>query len=282
MKKLLTLIFSFCSIFATAQTIVDSHKVWNVISSLNFGDTGTAAFYFDGDTTIGAYQYKKLQFDLDTGAFFPPYPFAVREDTTAKQVFFRFANNESLAYDFSLSQGDTFFTNLYGMNIQMVVGIVDSVSLLNGEKRKRLHLSGDTWIEGIGSIYGLPYVGVYFYTVDIYPSLNCFSEFDTLKYESGLYPCYFGIVDVHKISSFNNFEISPNPFSDFAFITFENPMRENYNIKIFSPDGRVVFQSKNISTNNLKIVTANFKSGIYFIQLMNEKRVIANRKLIVE
>lgn len=169
-----------------AQTLVDTNQVWNVVECINFGACGTVAFHFDGDTTIGIYQYKILTLNtIDGGGGFI-YPLAAREDTANKQVFFYYGNSEYLVYDFSLNSGDNFTTEINGCGFQMTVDSVDTVTLLNGESRKRMYLSNfnfqETWIEGVGSLYGLTYVGINFCGADIYPELICFTENDTLKF----------------------------------------------------------------------------------------------------
>ncbi len=81
MKKLLLITLSIITISTNAQTIVDTNKVWNVVTCLNFGSCGTTVFSFGADTTIGIYQYKKLILNLDSGGFGLYYPIAAREDT---------------------------------------------------------------------------------------------------------------------------------------------------------------------------------------------------------
>jgi hypothetical protein len=285
MKKLLPIILSLFTICLNAQTIVDTNKVWNVVTCFNFGGCGTSVFSFGADTTIGIYQYKKLILNLDSGGFSFNTPIAAREDTSTKQVFF-YNNGEYLAYDFSLNEGDTFTTNMDGCSIQMTVDSVDSVILFNGELRKRMFLSNfsqETWIEGVGSLNGLTYVGVYFCLVDIYPTLNCFKENDTLKYQNSNFSnCFYNTVDISELSSKNNVKVYPNPFTESTIITFDNSFFEKNTLKIFNTNGQLVKELRNITGNILTIERDKMCRGIYYFQLMNDRRQIGNGKLVIE
>lgn len=285
MKKTLLLILMLISIGAKAQMLVDTSKTWNVIECMNFGGCGTIVFHFGADTTIGIHQYKTLSINSDSGGGSFIYPIAAREDTTNKQVFFYYGSNEYLAYDFSLNQGDTFATNINGCNFQMTVDTVDSVTLLNGDYRKRMFLSNfqETWIEGVGSLSGLTYVGYNFCSVDIYPSLLCFKENDTLKYLNPSFTnCFYNTLGISELTSKNNFKVNPNPFNEFSMLTFENPLHENCSLKIWNTNGQIEKQYSNIRNNELKIDRDGMNSGIYFFQIMNNKRLIANGKLVIQ
>lgn len=286
MKKLLLLIITLTSIGTKAQMLVDTNKVWNVVECSNFGGCGTAVFHFDGDTTIGINQYKLLTLNFDSGGGFFNYPFAAREDTSNKQVFFYYGNSEYLAYDFSLNQGDTFTTNINGCGFQMTVDSVDTVTLLNGESRKRMFLSNisqEIWIEGVGSLYGLTNVGVYSCSFDLNPELICFKENDTLKYLSPNYTnCFFNTLGISELSSQNNFKIKPNPFSEFTTLTFESPLHERNTLIILNTHGQTVMEYQNIQGNEIKIEKDKMNSGIYFFQLLYDRRIIANGKLVLQ
>ena len=283
MKKPLLLVLTSIAIATNAQTLVDTNKVWNVVTCINFGPCWTSVFYFDGDTTIGIHQYKKLMVSYDTsgGGYFSSY--VAREDTATNQVFFNSSGSEYLAYDFSLNQGDTFTTDIDGCTIQMTVDSVDTVTLLNGESRKRMLLSNlETWIEGVGSLYGLTNVGVYFCSFDIFPELNCFTENDTLKYQNLNYPDCFYALGISGLTSHDTFKLIPNPFSEFTTLTFENPLHERNLLKIFSTDGQIIKQYENVTGNQLRIDRSKMINGIYFFQLMNDTKLIATGKLVVE
>ena len=132
MKKLLLILLTLITIKANAQSLVDTNKVWNVVSCLNFGPCGTTVFSFGADTTIGTFQYKKLIVNRDSAGFAYSYPIAAREDTITKRIYF-YENGEYLAYDFSLNQGDTFTTSLNGCNLQMTPNPFTESTILSFE-----------------------------------------------------------------------------------------------------------------------------------------------------
>ena len=284
MKKLLLILLTLITIKANAQSLVDTNKVWNVVSCLNFGPCGTTVFSFGADTTIGTFQYKKLIVNRDSAGFAYSYPIAAREETITKRIYF-YENGEYLAYDFSLNQGDTFTTSLNGCNLQMIVDSVDTISLLNGELRKRMFLSNfgqDTWIEGVGSLNGLTFVGTGSCFIDVYPELNCLKENDTLKYQSSNFTdCFYNTVGIQEIHNINNYRVTPNPFTESTILSFENPLHEINILKIFNMQGQIVREYSNVKGNEIKIDREKMNDGIYFFLIMNEKRIVANGSLII-
>jgi len=284
MKKLLLILLTLITIKANAQTLVDTNKVWNVVSCLNFGPCGTTVFSFGADTTIRTFQYKKLIVNRDSAGFAYSYPIAAREETITKRIYF-YENGEYLAYDFSLNQGDTFTTSLNGCNLQMTVDSVDTISLLNGELRKRMFLSNfgqETWIEGVGSLNGLTFVGTGSCFIDVYPELNCLKENDTLKYQSSNFTdCFYNTVGIQEIHNIINFRVTPNPFTESTILSFENPLHEINILKIFNMQGQIVREYSNVKGNEIKIDREKMNDGIYFFLIMNEKRIVANGSLII-
>ena len=283
-KYILNILFLF-TINSNAQTLVDTNKVWNVVSCLNFGPCGTTTFQFGGDTIIGNYYYKKLI--INNVSWFLnifPVPIAAREDLNTNKIYFHDGSNEYLGYDFSLSKGDTFTTNFTGCSRQMIVDSIDMITLLNGELRKRIRFSGsDTWIEGIGSLSGLTNSGYNYCTVDIYLDLNCFKENDTLKYQNTSFTdCFYNTLDVQELYSKNFVKVMPNPFSEFATIKFEKPLLENSTFKILNIDGKTIREYQNIKGKEFKIQRDKINSGIYIFQLFNKRRQIAVGKFIIE
>ena len=64
--------------------------------------------------------------------------------------------DEFLLYDFSVNVGDTIHsTAIHGAISRLpVVTRIDTITLRNGEKRKKIYMNQDIWIEGIGSLNG--------------------------------------------------------------------------------------------------------------------------------
>lgn len=77
-----------------------------------------------------------------------------------------------------------------------------------------------------------------------------------------------------------NFTMSPNPFSDFIFIQFNNQPNQLYSVRIYNMLGQTIQQFENINSVQKTIDCGNFKSGIYLLQLIQNGSIIGQQKLI--
>lgn len=287
-KTFVSIIILLCLIKSViGQNLVDTNNVWYVVQYGYGGPYSTSIFYFKGDTTIGSINYKKLLFDVDSLTYFFPIPIAAREDTATKQVFFYDDfDGEYLIYDFSLNKNDTFSTYNGMCNIQYIVDSIDTVTLLNGEKRKRLFFSSsnqETWIEGIGSLTGLFSVGLYQCVADYYNDLTCFKENDTLKYHNSVYPvCYYSATGIIEEDLTKNFSINPNPFSDFTTLSVLNLQNENLLLAIYNSTGQLIRKTANIIGSKIIIERGYLKSGLYLFLLTSDRQCIGKGKLMIE
>ncbi len=286
MKKSLLVIplFFMTTTVVKAQSLVDTNKIWKVVECLFNGDCFTYSYKFEGDTTFGTHQYKKLYTATDSMALFWHYETAMREDSS-KKVYINGFSGESLYYDFNLLPGDTFLTNTNGCMVQLVVDSVDTITLLNGESRKRLflsHISTDTWIEGIGSLFGVSHMDLYECAFDLFTELNCFSENDTLKYHSANYPsCYYTTVGINEPEKENSFSVNPNPANESIIITFSKESTiVPHELKIFDVPGKAILR-ENIISQNQEIDVSKFENDIYFIQLRTKNTTVI-KKIIVQ
>lgn len=276
--------FCFSTYLGSAQVIVDTGRVWNVVECLNFGPCVTFQYRFDGDSIINSIQYKVL-LSNDSGSIATTTQFLAREDTVTHQVYFYSGGTEYLKYDFSLIQGDTFTTEIEGSClIQMIVDSVDSVTLINGEVRKRMYLSNfwtDTWIEGIGSLYGPTYMGVYFCISDLYPELNCFSEHDSIKYENLNYAsCFYNTLGLEEHLSRNDLKIIPNPVLEQARISFPNVQGESKTINIYSSYNKLLRRYQSIN-GEVEFLREGLTSGVYYVQLITSQGSIIMKRIVI-
>ncbi len=146
---------------------------WDVLSangSMNpfCGYVGGGRFFLRGDTTIQGNDYKIINcikiISPEPGPFCPPFLVTqdtvfrqgyIREDTIAKKVFvYDPFDGDALLYDFSLSVGDTLFTNNCG---DLIVDSIGTITLFNSETRKIFFFlnSWEYFIEGIGGSQGM-------------------------------------------------------------------------------------------------------------------------------
>jgi len=282
MKKLLFISLLLpCFCFGQSyHSLVDTNKVWSIIEHTEgWVDTvwvdawDTYFLKFNEDTTIGTYQYKKLIKSNDSlQVIWTDFGY-IREDTN-KRVYARLNDtSEVLIYDFSLNTGDSTiiyeygwgYPNTYDCPMEVKVDSVDSVTLLNGEVRKRwftniqFTLPGQVvWIEGIGGANGL-LIHDYCFVGDILTrELLCFAENDTLKYQHPSYNnCYYSTVGIKENQKKHLLKAYPNPTS--GKFTVQGATAE---IQIFDLFGRLVLRS-----NKPEIDMSSYPASIYMIKV---------------
>ncbi len=75
-----------------------------------------------------------------------------------------------------------------------------------------------------------------------------------------------------------NFAIYPNPTNGFVQIKSLNNKNDQFNINIFDPSSRQIFQKK-IFTEKVEIDLGEFKDGIYFLEITYDEKIF-RKKLI--
>jgi len=88
------------------------------------------------------------------------------------------------------------------------------------------------------------------------------------------------LVGINRIEMHNK-GLFPNPVTDISFIKFNNPERNIFKLNIYNVSGNLIHQEKT-NGNLFKIQRNNFKSGIYFYQLINNKHIIYSNKFIIQ
>jgi hypothetical protein len=92
-------------------------------------------------------------------------------------------------------------------------------------------------------------------------------------------------VGINTIESIQNMIIYPNPTNDILNISMDLNEIQNIKCEIFSMEGKLVYtelwnQLKDIV--NKQLLLSNLKSGIYLLQLSNEKHEVSKQKIIVK
>jgi len=286
MNKLLVIILAVSSLTIQGQSLVNSTNVWYVIDAPFSQPISYDHYRFDGDTLISSQLYKQLYFSNDSLMTTWWYYGALREDLFKKVYYVRPSEvNERLLYDFNLNVNDTFHI-CYGA-YSITVNSIDTITLLNGESRKRFSFTPgpEIWIDGIGSTMGVVTDGGYYYcpTTDggtIF--LNCFSENDTLKYKDTFYniPCSIvtGISDKEQNI---HIDLFPNPFNSYAVLTISDFRFTNYNLRIYNAMGQLL-QNQVINNGSTKIDRDLLRDGIYFYQIINCKGYSMTGKFVIE
>ncbi len=190
---------------------------------------------------------------------------------------------EELVYDFSLEEGETFKTNLLDKDIELIVRKVDSITLLDGTKRKRMVLGCKqaggitrTWIEGIGDTLGI-LAHLCGCNIDCdEESLVCYSQLERHLYQSPSWNSCWVTTSTKKprIRKSSRFlQIYPNPSSG--------------KFRIAGLNGEIQYGIYNLNGSLIdfgKTVHHGFKlshPGIYILRLYLPEHLVT-RKLVVE
>ncbi len=224
-----------------------------------------------GDTIIGNVRYMKIMGISNNG---DPHLFTVLREEDGK-VWERHLNTsvETLLYDFTASVGDTLCFGEPGASF-----VLDSISTvqIGGIDRRKfwfgLEYDGfgnprakETWVEGIGSDFGLLWSG-YYGVYDGWHCLLCFHQYGELVWENPEYGfCTYTTVEENKDSEI---ALYPNPGNNTLNIctTLQNACVEVYDI-----NGRLV-HNQEITDNVTSINVESWPSGAYLW------KVVANGK----
>lgn len=76
--------------------------------------------------------------------------------------------------------------------------------------------------------------------------------------------------------------IYPNPFQDFTTIEIENFNNENYTLNIYNYMGQLVSSINNTKSGKIRIEKRNLTSGLYFLELKNNQRIMEIGKMMIE
>jgi hypothetical protein len=88
--------------------------------------------------------------------------------------------------------------------------------------------------------------------------------------------------DIQESDLSKSFKFSPNPFIDFAIVTFENPKAAKCILTIYDSKGNVVQIIDKIDNGQIKIERNNLPDGIYSFQVHSESIFIGAGKFVLQ
>lgn len=234
----------------------------------------TEIYQFRNDTIINDIEYKELFFTreedlnggwISTGDFF-------RENSSNQIFALENDNTEQLYMDFNLEVGDSIQVKKDSEECALVVFAVDSLELMNGEKRKRIRLIRDDepnpdqpwtgyidWTQGIGSMSLLSEYLFSCYTDYIY-DLLCFYEDGQLMYSNPMHSSCF-ITHTNDIIKDNSIKVYPNPSNNILNIFSESALEQ---ITIHDLTGKL---RKQYLDDRNTIALNDLENGIYILRL---------------
>lgn len=191
-------------------------------------------------------------------------------------------DHKTLIYDFSLELNDTFIgKGVTFQPIELVVSMVSTITLTNGETRKYLELSDGVnefntrrWVDGIGDIdYGL------FRWADFeggYTELVCHRGDSGLIHLGGNFNEMFCdsmtnvfLVGLDEIAEISEIEVVPNPVVDQVEVSFRNWNGDCFSVELINSMSQVVKSEKINNRKSIAIDLSDLSSGIYYVRVSN-------------
>ena len=274
------------------NTIVKTNSTWSVLEygTILAGGSGempqqticcigTEEITIRNDSTYNEREYKKVFSNIGIKNKFRGL---IREED--QKIFFIRQNllHEHLLYDFSIENGEMIaITDTGGTEISLYA-VVDEI-IVNEVIKKRIQLKWsledesavNTWIEGIGSMYGLLCNGL--------PKtgggmkLLCVSQKGTLVYQNPLFPkCSYDDGDRQEIGSILGLPVHTglSVINDAEFsakvsnekVTIHSSGRKITQIEIFNISGQKVYFKRKLKNPN-EIQLRFLNKGLHIIKL---------------
>ncbi len=285
---LIVVLFMLSRVLA-AQSLLQENRQWHVYTpGICLCGFYTEILYIEGDTLIHNKPYKTLWRSDDSLNVVFPYRY-LREE--AGKVFMYNANTQitTKLYDFTKTIGDTVhITNAIceDSTFSMTITAMDSVAY-NGIFHQRWYLQSDSqgftdeWIEGIGSVYGLVYPAYQFCSKSEW-TLWCLFQDQQLQYKApSTTVCYSAPVGIAEIDT-PVFYVQPNP------VYSRQPIY--IRLKQALPHAKFILRSftgiihREVSSGqnyDLQISTEGLSSGVYLLQLIDNKQNRQTTKIMI-
>ena len=243
--------------------------VWQINNYVN---------WYSGDTLIGDVRYMKIMGTLNNGN---PNLFTVLREEDGK-VWERHLNTsvETLLYDFTASVGDTLCFGHPGNCF-----VLDSISMVQiGDVDRRKFWFGleydglgnprakETWVEGIGSDFGLLWSG-YYGVYDGWHCLLCFHQYGELVWQNPEYNTCTYPYDAVEENKDSEISVYPNPVRDRVVIEGI----EAVEIQVYNTLGQVV---KTVRGTN-EIPVADLPQGVYLMRIADAEGNVYTYKITI-
>ena len=238
--------------------------VWQINNYVN---------WCSGDTLIGNVRYMKIMGTVNDS--YPIFYTLLREEDGKVWKRDSIAHPETLLYDFTASVGDTLRIGDFAEEM-----VLDSISMVQiGDVDRRKFWFGleydnlgrprakETWVEGIGSDYGLLWTG-YFNVFDGWHCLLCFHQNGELVWQNPEYNTCTYPYDAVEENKETGISIYPNPGNNTLNIC---TALQNACVEVYDMSGRMIYRQE-ITENITAINTTDWTDGTYVW------KVVANGK----
>jgi hypothetical protein len=280
-KILLITIALFAIIKTYSQTyepIVDTTKMWVVYEyGMNPYAGRTYAYKISNDTVLidNKYWHDILVSEDSTYSQWSIYSFKkIREKNN---IAYSYCWQDCSIFNFNLSTGDTCFFD--SLNFYTIDTTFDSFFAGKIRKTQVTFVSTDTIYSGIGS--KLSGFSSYPLVTGGGKALVCYYENDSVLYKNPDFDyCFIDNTTNIKIIEKKKFTIYPNPAKNNVQLTINNEQLIGSRIEIVNINGQTVKQIT-MYNEQYTINVEDLGKGIYFVKLIGEKGVSA-QKLLVE
>ena len=280
---LIVLVASLLAHIALGQDFISENKQWNVKVE-SWGSIYTEIFKIDGDTVINEISYKKVWQTYDSTMTEWYFVGGIREESHV--VYFKMGDwNEGILYDFNLQVGDTaYVTNLYCMNMQIVVSDIDTVNYFGVDRTRWLFddWSEESWVEGIGSLSGPLHTDFANCIFDVWFELLCFYQEDSLFYiKPGEDECFQTSVGIDEKSFSHTMLILPNPVQSGQPFSIQTNKKIR-DILIYNLSGVQVDHIFPDHQRNISVSTDRLKAGLYLVRMRSTDQKVYSEKMIIK
>ena len=295
-----TLIFSMLSLVSLSQEyhpVIELNKYWDQSDWNSYYPCSIFPYryvFLQTYTTINGHTYQLCKpyplqglpgpgistcppFVADTNS---SYNYWLREDTVAQKVYIYdplySENPDQLLYDFTLNVGDTLQSYYAGGYFPLVLTSIQTVTLNNGETRKKYVFNNRVdvfYIEGIGGGLGLV-LPLYFFE-NQNRMLYCVKKDGENIWGSVCSTVFVRIENKPEISV----DVFPSPADDVLNINLGGiSASPPYSFEVFDLNGTKVLATKLESSNNAISLT-NLSPGFYIYKI-RQQATIQNGKLV--
>lgn len=299
MRTFIIFLFVLLTHFLSAQTSpvpgIGAH--WTTARFGMFGLESTMAqgYQATNDSVINGHDFIKIGegFFRDSLDIW----YCIKEGQTEEHLFF----------DFNLVEGDTmyfhnpFLPDEFSKEFHAdyaIVSEVDSIALLNGEWRKRIHLTThsstsydgyDIWVAGIGSLTDMFWLGYLSGILDEgFSELVCFeNENSELLYEDPV-PDVMGIASQEVIYESCDWHVGIETHQLESILIYPNPVQGVINIeanqglegtsyRILNVYGQNNSMAVKLPLLDSQIDVARLSPGLYFLEISTKQNKIHQR-----
>lgn len=270
------------NIFSQSYVPFLDNSEW-IVQESGFSGNGNQNFniYQGLDVVVGPYTYTKITDPLSGNE-----ETFIREDVVNKKVYRLVNNVDQILFDFSLQISDSV---TLGDGNTYTVDSITSIDV-NGGTRRKFSLSngvkGGVWVEGVGCLHNNPLKPFYEIPTDPVYTLICSFQNGINVYNRGI---DMGLTPNSCTSSLNveteNYSnhqvtVSPNPFRTELNITSEINM-ENTTLLVSNSFGQIVKEINNINGQKTTLSRENLVSGVYFIRMLQNEKLVTQQKIII-